>query len=399
MCVTPRKRSELQVRPAYRKRRATLADVRALSVAAALLMMVSASCAGCAKKDASAEGPPPAVVVKTIVAQNATIPDESEYLATLKSRHSATINPQVEGSITKIFVKSGDRVAAGKSLMEIDPIKQQATLQSQTAARSAQEATLSYAKVQLDREKKLYDAGIVAKQELDQAQTTYDAAEKQLESLQAQENEQQVELHYYSVIAPSSGIIGDVPVRVGDRVTTTTMLTTVDEPGSLEAYISVPVENAKNLKIGLPVQLLDPAGAVMGETRIDFISPQADPSTQSVLAKATVSNPGDLLRTAQFTRARIIWGTHQGPLIPVLAVSRINGQYFAFVAEKSGGSTIAKQRLLHVGDLIGNSYAVLDGIKPGDHIIVEGTQVLGDGSPISESPAATAAGTAGAPQS
>jgi RND family efflux transporter MFP subunit len=339
------------------------------------------------------------VAVKTIVAQNATIPDESEYLATLKSRHSATINPQVEGSITKIFVKSGDRVAAGKSLMEIDPIKQQATLQSQTAARSAQEATLSYAKVQLDREKKLYDAGIVAKQELDQAQTTYDAAEKQLESLQAQENEQQVELHYYSVIAPSSGIIGDVPVRVGDRVTTTTMLTTVDEPGSLEAYISVPVENAKNLKIGLPVQLLDPAGAVMGETRIDFISPQADPSTQSVLAKATVSNPGDLLRTAQFTRARIIWGTHQGPLIPVLAVSRINGQYFAFVAEKSGGSTIAKQRLLHVGDLIGNSYAVLDGIKPGDHIIVEGTQVLGDGSPISESPAATAAGTAGAPQS
>ena len=85
MCVTPSKRSELQVRPAYRKRRATLADVRALSVAAVLLMVVSASCAGCAKKDASAEGPPPAVAVKTIVAENATIPDESEYLATLKS--------------------------------------------------------------------------------------------------------------------------------------------------------------------------------------------------------------------------------------------------------------------------------------------------------------------------
>src|SRR6202050_4662387 len=162
MCVTPSKRSELQVRPAYRKRRATLADVRARSVAARLLMVVSASCAGCAKKDASAEGPPPAVAVKTIVAENATIPDESEYLATLKSRNSATINPQVEGSITKIFVKSGDRVAAGKSLMEIDPIKQQATLQSQTAARSAQEATLSYAKVQLEREKKLFDAGLVA---------------------------------------------------------------------------------------------------------------------------------------------------------------------------------------------------------------------------------------------
>ncbi len=386
MCLTPSSRSEMQVRPASPTVRAALAPICALGVSATLLII---GCVGCGKKDASAEAPPPATAVKTVVAENATIPDESEYLATLKSRHSATINPQVEGSITKIFVKSGDRVEAGKSLMEIDPVKQQATLQSQEAARSAQEATVSYAKVQLEREQKLFDAGIVAKQELDQARSTYDAAEKQLESLQAQEHEQQVELHYYSVLAPASGIIGDVPVRVGDRVTTTTLLTTVDEPGSLEAYIAVPVENAKNLKLGLPVQLLDPAGAVIGETRIDFISPQADSSTQSVLAKATVSNPKDLLRTAQFTRARIIWGTHQGPTIPVLAVSRINGQYFAFVAEKSGTSTVAKQRMLHVGDLIGNSYVVLDGIKPGDHVIVEGTQVLGDGSPISESPADT----------
>jgi hypothetical protein len=84
----------------------------------------------------------------------------------------------------------------------------------------------------------------------------------------------------------------------------------------------------------------------------------------------------------------------------VLAVSRINGQYFAFVAERSGAATVAKQRLLHVGDLIGNSYAVLDGIKPGDHIIVEGTQILGDGSPIVESPAEASPGpAAGAPQS
>ncbi len=392
MYLSPRSLTKLQVRPAPRMMRSALVRISVMAVSCTLLII---GCVGCGKKDASAEASPPAMAVKTVVAENATIPDESEYLATLKSRHSATINPQVEGSITKIFVKSGDRVEAGKSLMEIDPVKQQATLQSQEAARSAQEATVSYAKVQLEREQKLFDAGIVAKQELDQARSTYDAAEKQLESLQAQEHEQQVELHYYSVLAPASGIIGDVPVRVGDRVTTTTLLTTVDEPGSLEAYIAVPVENAKNLKLGLPVQLLDPAGAVIGETKIDFISPEADPSTQSVLAKATVSNPKDLLRTAQFTRARIIWGTHQGPLIPVLAVSRINGQYFAFVAEKSGTSTVAKQRMLHVGDLLGNSYVVLDGIKPGDHVIVEGTQVLGDGSPISESPADT---SAGAPQ-
>ena len=342
---------------------------------------------GCGKKDAAASAGPSTVAVKTIVAQDGTIPDSSEYLATLKSRHSATINPQVEGYITKILVKSGDRVEAGKSLMEIDPLKQEATVKSQEAARLAQEANVAYAKVQLERTQKLFDAGVVAKQDLDQAQTTYNSAEKLLESLQAQEHEQQVELHYYSVLAPAGGIVGDVPVRVGDRVTTTTTLTTVDEPGSLEAYISVPVENSKNLRIGLPVELLDPIGAPIGDTRIDFISPQADPSTQSVLAKATVSNPRDLLRSAQFVRARVIWGTHQAPKIPVLAVSRINGQYFGFVAETSGRNSVARQRLLQLGDLIDNNYVVLGGIKAGDHIIVEGTQLLADGVPITETPA------------
>jgi multidrug efflux pump subunit AcrA (membrane-fusion protein) len=165
----------------------------------------------------------------------------------------------------------------------------------------------------------------------------------------------------------------------------------VDEPGDLEAYISVPVENSKNLKIGLPVELLDPIGTHLGDTRIDFISPQADPATQSVLAKATVSNPRDQLRTAQFLRARIIWGTHMAPKIPVLAVARINGQYFGFVAESNGPTTVARQRLLQLGDLIDNNYVVLSGIKAGEHVIVEGTQSLADGTPITESPASGSA--------
>ena len=342
---------------------------------------------GCEAKNPSASQGMGAVGVKTTVAENVSIPETTEYLATLKSRHSTTINPQVEGQITKIFVKSGDHVAAGKPLMQIDPLKQEATVGSQEAARAAQVANVAYAKQQLDRSKKLFEAGIVPRQDLDQTQSAYDAAEKQLESLESQLQEQQVQLHYYSVVAPTEGIVGDVPVRVGDRVTTATMLTTVDQPGSLEAYISVPVENADKLRMGLPVQLLDPSGKDMGETRVDFISSQADAGTQSILVKATVSNPKDELRTLQFARARIVWATHEGTTIPILAATRINGQYFAFVAEKSGGATVAKQRLLHLGELIGNSYVVIVGIKAGDHVIVEGTQFLVDGVPVSESPA------------
>src|SRR4029077_8313503 len=118
-----------------------------------------------------------AMPVQVIVAKTQKIPDTTEYLSVLKSRHSATINPQVEGQITKIFVKSGDRVAAGAPLLQIDPLKQEATVSSQEASRLAQEANLRYAKVQLDRERKLFEAGVVAKQELDNAQTNYDAAQ------------------------------------------------------------------------------------------------------------------------------------------------------------------------------------------------------------------------------
>ena len=109
-----------------------------------------------------------------------------------------------------------------------------------------------------------------------------------------------MELHYYKVVAPTDGIVGDIPVRVGDRVTVSTLLTTVDEPGSLELYLNVPVERSRELKMGTAAQLLDADGKVLAESRVDFISPEVDYTTQSVLAKATFKNASNSLRTAQF---------------------------------------------------------------------------------------------------
>ncbi len=171
-------------------------------------------------------------------------------------------------------------------------------------------------------------------------------------------------------------------MRVGDRVITSTILTTVDQPGALEAYVYVPVERSAQLKLSMPVQIADASGNVLAESRITFISPEVDTSTQSVLVKATISNNRDRLRTAQFIRARVVWGTRQSPRIPVLSVSTIGGQYFAFVAETQNGKIVAHQKLLHIGEMIGNDYVVLDGIKPGDKVIVSGTQFLVDGAPV-----------------
>lgn len=347
-------------------------------------LMLAGLAVGCGQKPAAGNQADPPVAVKTVAVEPVSISDASEYLATLKSRHSTALNPQVEGQVTHIYVKSGDRVRAGSHLMDIDPLKQQATLGSQEAARAAQESNVRYAQIQWERSQKLYAAGVIAKQEFDQAKTNLDTAEQQLKSLEHQVREQTVQLHYYSVVAPTDGIIGDVPVRVGDRVTVTTMLTTVDEPGSLEVYISVPVERSKDLKMGQAVQILDTAGNTVAESRLDFISPQVDSNTQSVLAKATIKNTSDALRTFQFARARIIWGVHQGPVIPVLSVSRINGQFFVFVAEGSGTSVVAHQKIVKLGELTGNQYVVLDGLKAGDRVVVEGSQNLVDGANVTE---------------
>src|SRR5208337_2300014 len=170
-------------------------------------------------------------------------------------------------------------------------------------------------------------------------------------------------------------------LRVGDRVTVSTLLTTVDEPGALEAYVYVPASRAKELRLGLPVKLLDENGGVLGETEVTFVSPQVDPDTQTVLAKAAVGNAKANLRIAQQVRARITWGNREGPVVPVLAVQRINGQFFAFVAVKDTKGTVARQRLLKLGEIFGNSYPVLEGLRPGDHVIVSGTQFLQDGAP------------------
>ena len=334
----------------------------------------------CRGGSAQNQGPPP-MPVKMVVAKAMPIDDTTDFVATLRSRDSAAIMPQVEGQVTRIFVKSGDRVARGAPLVQIDPAKQQATVRSQEDTHAARVANLAYARQQYQRVAALFAEGIASQQDMDQAKAALDSAQADLQAAGAQVREQQEELRYYRVEAPTSGIVGDIPVRVGDRVTVSTLLTTVDRGGGLEAYVSVPVERATQVRMGMPVRILDGTGAVAAESRVTFISPQTDPQTQTVLVKAAIDGEGTL-RPAQFIRARVVWGTREGPLVPVLAVSRVSGLYFAFVAEGKDGALVAKQRPIKVGEIVGNDYAVLEGIRPGDRVIVSGTQFLRDGAPV-----------------
>ena len=357
-------------------------NASSLILPAALLAALLLTTACGKSKEANAAAPQAMPVnVQTATAQK--VDDSTDYVATLKSRDSAVVMPQVEGIITQIFVHSGQRVTSGAPMMQIDPAKQLATVKSQVSATAAQVAQVKWAQQNYDRVNGLANAGVVSKQDLDQARANLDAAQAQLHSLDAQVSEQQVQLHYYKVVAPRAGMVGDVPVRVGDRVVTTSTLTTVDRPGSLEAYIYVPIEKSAQLKINLPVQIVDASGSSLAASRITFISPQVDTATQTVLVKATIANSNDSLRTAQFIRARVVWSSQEKPVIPVVAVSRIGGLYFAFVAESDHkGGYVVHQKPLQIGQIVGNNYVVLDGVKPGDKVVVSGTQFLIDGVPV-----------------
>ena len=132
-------------------------------------------------------------------------------------------------------------------------------------------------------------------------------------------------------------------MRVGDRVTKTTEMTTVDENAALEVYLNVPVQQATELRVGLPVRLLDEQGKPIVTEKINFISPSVDDRTQTVLAKLPLSAPAGF-RTSQFVRAAVVWSTDPGLTIPLTSASRINGGYFVFVADPGEGEPVAKQR-------------------------------------------------------
>jgi RND family efflux transporter MFP subunit len=353
--------------------------------AVAVIALVTAACNRSQGPPPGAQGMPP-TAVGIVVAQTKPVEDATEYVATLKSLHSTTVQPQIDGQITHIYVKSGDRVKQGAPLMQIDPRRQQAAVSSQEAERASKEANVTFARQQQQRASELYKAGAVSKQELEQAETSLRTAEAELRSLQAQVQQQEVQLRYFTIGAPTAGIIGDVPVRVGNQVTTQSVLTTIDQNETLEVYVSVPIERAAELKNGLPLHVLSSDGENLATSAVSFVSPHVDDQTQTVLVKGQVRNSDASLRASQFVRARITWKTADGLLIPVTAVARINGQFFAFVAEDAGGKLVAHQRALKVGPIVGDDYVVASGIKAGERVIVSGVQKLADGVPIAPAP-------------
>jgi RND family efflux transporter MFP subunit len=360
-----------------------MAILKRLAVFSVVLAMAFAVLTSSGCGDTQAKSPAPqAMPVKTQTINLAPVPRSDEYVATVKSRRSASIQPQVDGSLTRILVKSGAHVSVGQVLMTIDPLKQQATVDQQSSTEAQKKAIFDYNQRELERQRRLYESGVSSKQEFELAEQAFENSKADWESATAARITQQRQLAYYSLTAPFAGVVGDIPVHVGDYVSPQTLLTTVDENAELEAYIYIPTERAGDIRIGLPVQIVTSGGVLIESTKTNFVSQQVDDALQGILVKAPIHSSLDKFRNAQLVKARVVWSTAPAPTVPVLAVTRIGGQSFVYIATQVDSGIVAKQRAVTLGDTIGNDYAVTGGLKPGDKVITSGIQFLIDGAPV-----------------
>lgn len=381
----------------------------------------AASCSSGA--DAQTGGfPPPLVEVGK--ATSDLVREESQYMARFESRKSVTLSPRVGGIIRSINTTSGNAVGGGQVLIRIEASQQEAAVRSAAAgiesrsrvtdqARSqlasleaekiARESNVRLAKIQLDRTQSLQSKGVVSRQELDIAENNHQTAVASLGAtnaqIQAQKasiaqsqndakqagamlSEQQAQLRYYDISAPFSGVVGDIPVKVGDYVSPTTQLMTITVNQPMEAYIYVPVEKSPKLRMGMPVELVAPDGRDLGPSRVFFVAPGAEGSDQTILIKAEYANSDGRIRVGEWGQARVVWSQDSGLWIPATAVTQLAGQNFVFLAKQENGQWSAHQIPVTLGEPTNSSYPVIEGITAEDEVIITGTQNLFDKMPI-----------------
>ena len=250
---------------------------------------------GCSAKPAAQAGGYAPSPVKTQIARMVPTPVTSQYLASIEitriRRHQSAgggLDPEDQRA-----VRENRFAQASRYCKLIQPYSKACEQSSGSRARPSKPC-LPMPKRNITAPRILFKSGIISKQDFDTYKATYDNALAQLHALDAQVNQQQAQLHYYSVTAPTDGIIGDIPVHVGDRVSNYTLLTTVDrarQSGSL--YLCAHRTRRKICTLDEGVDLLDEAGQVIAHSSIFFVSPSNRHGTQTLLAKALIANPGE----------------------------------------------------------------------------------------------------------
>lgn len=329
--------------------------------------------------------------VQTITTTDRTIP--TNYSATIRGRQDIAIYPQVSGTISQVCITEGQRVTKGQTLFIIDQVPYKAALRTAEANVEAAKAAVATAQLTYDSKKELFSRNVVSQYDLSTAENSLLTAKAQLAQADAALVNAVNNLSYTVVKAPSNGVVGTLPYRVGALVSASIPqpLTTVSDNSTMYVYFSMTAKQqlnltrrygsiAETLKNMPDVQLQLNDGTVYDQTgRVESISGVVDTSTGSVQLRAVFPNENGLLLSGS-TGNIIMPNLYKDCIVvPQMATFEIQDKVYVYklVDGKATSSMIEVEKISN-----GREYIVTAGLTPGEVIITEGVGLMREGTPV-----------------
>jgi RND family efflux transporter MFP subunit len=359
---------------------------------------------GC-KKAGPAPPPPPIVQVMDITATN--VPLSTEFIGQLDSPQNVEVRARVEAFVEQMPFTEGTNVTAGDLLFKLDDRPYKERLAAAKGSQDEAEAALNKYQADVARLEPLAAKHAVPRQDLDNALASVDVGKAAVISAKARVESALLDLSYCDVRAPISGLIGAKQVSIGELVGkgAPTLLATISTLDPIwfycnvgeVSYLRAEAESRASGKqiMELAVTLLLANGSALPDTgKFVFIDRAVDPRTGTLRVRAEFPNPTRVLRPGMFARIRVDLGNRPDSIVlPGRAVSELQGKSFVWVI---GSDNKAAQRAIKVGDQIGENLLVLEGLKAGERIVVEGLQKVRDGALVQPMTAAQMAEAAAA---
>ena len=358
--------------------------------------------AGCSSGSSKAApaAPPLTVEVATVVQQDTPI--YSEWVATLDGYVNAQIQPHVSGYIIRQNYKEGSVVRRGEVLFEIDPRPFKAAVDQAKAQLAQAEAQLGKARLDVERDTPLAQARAIAQSQLDTEVQAKLGAQAQVQAAKANVEQAELNIEWTKVTSLVTGIAGIAQVQIGNLVGPSSVLTSVSQVDPIKVYFTVseqeftdfhrrfPTEaTVEEQRRRIPLQLLLADGKVYEQPgRIYFADREVNPATGAIRIAGVFPNPDNLLRPGGYGRIRASVNTRNGALlVPQKAVIELQGSYQVAVV---GDDNKVNIRPVAVGERVGKSWIVNQGLKAGERVVVEGLMKVRDGAPVKPVSADTA---------
>ena len=343
--------------------------------------MLLASCGGGGGRPSFGDNEYPVTTVGT-----SSTDMQTTYPAAIKGVQDVQISPKVTGFITQINVKEGQTVSAGQVLFVIDNVTYQATVRQAQAGLNTAQASLNTAKLNFENSQKLHENGVIGDFELQSATNQYEQAKAAVFQAEASLSSAKEMLSFCYVKSPAAGVVGTLPFKVGALVNTASVLTTVSNNSSMEAYFSVTEKEAMIIsKTGLDkipavkLQLAD--GSIYGmEGHVTKMSGVIDAATGSVQLIAAFQNPEKQLKSGATGTIIIPRQNSDAIIIPMACVSEVQNKKFVYLLGEGNKVKYTEIKVDPQND--GNNYIVTEGLKTGDKYVTNGITKLNDGMEI-----------------